>query len=244
MVCITRVSTFKNHQAKLSVLVITELLGLTNNSGTVGDAAKAAIIAINEAVSEKRDIKVVTAKGNNVTNIGFYKEQLERHGEDELRNIDDIIIQTTKQQGVVRRQLLGNAGEAEPAVLITEDVNMRVKANARGVTAIAASVVKRSLSPRGSTDQEVARETKENLRDTSARSKRKSFGTPLTALKQRYPDWQEEDIAFALSESNGDVDGAIAQMKVGGNRRRQYKRGKTDAKAGADVNAQFNSSAS
>lgn len=217
--------------------MITELLGLTNNAGNVGDAAKAAIIAINDAVSEKRDIKVVTAKGNNVTNIGFYKEQLERHGEEELRNIDDIIIQTTKQQGAVRRQALGSAGEAEPAVLITEDVNMRVKANARGVTALAASVVRRSLSPRGSTEQEA---TKENSRDTSARSKRKSAGTPLTTLKQRYPDWQEEDIAFALSESNGDVDGAIAQMKIGGHKKRQHKRGKLDASAGVDVNAQFN----
>lgn len=204
--------------------MITELLGLTNNTGSVGDAAKAAIIAINDAVSEKRDVKVVTAKGNNVTNIGFYKEQLERHGEDELRNIDDIIIQTTKQQGVVRRQILGNAGEAEPAVLITEDVNMRVKANARGVTAIAASVVRRSLSPRGNVDQ-----------DASARSKRKSFGNPVTTLKQRYPEWQEDDIVSALSESNGDVDGAIEQMKIGVGKKRRCGRGKTDA------NHQYNS---
>lgn len=200
---------------------------MTNNTGSVGDEAKAAIIAINDAVSEKRDIKVVTAKGNNVTNIGFYKEQLERHGED-LRNIDDIIIQTTKQQGVVRRQMLGNAGEAEPAVLITEDVNMRVKANARGVTAIAASMVKRSLSPRGNVEQEASRE---NPRDASARSKRKSFGPSLTALKQRYPEWQEEDIVSALSESNGDMDGAIEQMRIGGGKKRQHKRGKTDASA-------------
>lgn len=178
-------------------------------------------------MSEKRDVKVVTAKGNNVTNIGFYKEQLERHGEDELRNIDDIIIQTTKQQGAVRRQMLGNAGEAEPAVLITEDVNMRVKANARGVTAIAASVVKRSLSPRGNVDREV---TRENSRDASARSKRKSFGHPVAAMKQRYPEWQEEDIS-ALSESNADMDGAIEQMKIGGGKKRQHKRGKTDAGA-------------
>lgn len=169
---------------------------------------------------------MVTAKGNNVTNIGFYKEQLERHGEDELRNIDDIIIQTTKQQGVVRRQILGNAGEAEPAVLITEDVNMRVKANARGVTAIAASVVKRCLSPRGNVDQEA---TRENPRDASARSKRKSFGHPVATMKQRYPEWQEDDIVSALSESNGDMDGAIEQMKIDGGKKRQYKRGRIDA---------------
>lgn len=199
---------------------------MTNNTGSVGDAAKAAIIAINDAVSEKRDVKVVTAKGNNVTNIGFYKEQLERHGEDELRNIDDIIIQTTKQQGVVRRQILGNAGEAEPAVLITEDVNMRVKANARGVTAIAASVVKRSLSSRGNVDQEA---TRESSRDASARSKRKSFGHPVATMKQRYPEWQEDDIVSALSESNGDMDGAIEQMKIDGGKKRQYKRGRIGA---------------
>lgn len=206
--------------------MITELLGLAKNPGVVRDTANAAIKIINDYLSEKKDIKVVTAKGNNVTNIGFYKEQLEKHGEVEIRNIDDIIIQTTKQQGEVRRQMLGDAGEAEPAVLITEDRNMRVKANARGVTAIAASTMKRTLSPRGSTEKD---SSGDRSKDTSARSKRKSFGTPVTALKQRYPEWQEDEIAFALSESNGDVDGAIAQMKIGGNKKRQHKRGRVDA---------------
>lgn len=185
-------------------------------------------------MSEKRDVKVVTAKGNNVTNIGFYKEQLERHGEDELRNIDDIIIQTTKQQGAVRRQILGNAGEAEPAVLITEDVNMRVKANARGVTAIAASVVKRSLSHRGNADREVSGG---DAGDASARSKRKSFGHPVAAVGRKYqPEWQEEDIS-TLSESNGDMDGATEQI-IGGGKKRQHKRGKTGA--GAQYNSGTN----
>ena len=53
------------------------------------------LIAIHEALTDKRDVKVVTAKGSNVANTGFYKEQLDNPGDDEQRKIDDIIIETT-----------------------------------------------------------------------------------------------------------------------------------------------------
>ncbi|RPA88711.1 hypothetical protein L873DRAFT_870656 [Choiromyces venosus 120613-1] len=56
----------------------------------------------------------------------------------------------------------GDYGDCEAAVLITEDSNMRVKVNARGVAAIPASALKKFLSPRAG----------------SARPKRKQLGAP------------------------------------------------------------------
>ncbi|PUU75592.1 hypothetical protein B9Z19DRAFT_1089973 [Tuber borchii] len=112
--------------------VITELLGLTNSTDPVGDSAKAVMIAIKEALNDKRDVKV---------------EQLDKPGDDEQSKIDEI-IETTKLQGESRRQAMpGDYGDYEAAVLITEDRNVRVKANARGVTAIPASALKKVLSP-------------------------------------------------------------------------------------------------
>jgi len=75
---------------------------LTNSTGPVGDAAKVAMIAIHEALSHKKDVKVVPTKGSNVTNIGFYKDQLDNPGDYEWREIDGI-IEDTKPQGEARR---------------------------------------------------------------------------------------------------------------------------------------------
>ena len=87
------------------------------------------MIAIHETLTDKRDVKVFT-KGSNVTNIGFYKEQFDKPGDDEQRKIYDIIIETTKLQGEARRQAItGDYGDYEATALITEDRNMRVKAN-------------------------------------------------------------------------------------------------------------------
>ncbi|KAG0642781.1 hypothetical protein HOY80DRAFT_1102347 [Tuber brumale] len=78
--------------------VITELPGSTNRTDPVGDEAKVAMIAINEALTDKRDVKVVTAKGSNVGNI------------------------VTLASGETRRQAIpGDYGGYEAAVLITED---------------------------------------------------------------------------------------------------------------------------
>lgn len=46
---------------------------------SIGDAAKRAIVSVNKAITKKRDGKVVTAKGNNVTNIGFHNPGAAAH---------------------------------------------------------------------------------------------------------------------------------------------------------------------
>lgn len=175
---------------------------MTSNPGGEGDAAKAAIIAVSGAVDGKRDVTVVATNGNIAMNIGF--NNLRRNALNESSNINDI-IQTTQHQGVVRRGMLGNSGEAEAAVLITEDVSMRAKAHGRGVTAMATSIVHQYLS----------------RPDACARSKRKSFEHPVTNLQQRYPQLEGEDTECTPSESNGNLHGAIEQMEIGGGKKRQ-----------------------
>ncbi|KAI5777653.1 hypothetical protein EDC01DRAFT_635571 [Geopyxis carbonaria] len=162
--------------------VITELHGLGNNSGPVGDSAKSAMIAINKAITEKKDVKIITAKGNDLTKVGFFREKLERDEED-IRNIDDVIIRTTKLQAELRSQTLPPAGNAESAILLTEDTNMRVKANARGVPAISTTVLKRHL----------VKMTAGN--PPSPRSKRKSPAAFMPKIKQEDdPDTPMTDI--------------------------------------------------
>ncbi|RPA90854.1 hypothetical protein L873DRAFT_1716341, partial [Choiromyces venosus 120613-1] len=92
------VSTF-NWPIVIPNTVITEFLDMTNSTDPIGDSAKAAMISIHEALTDKRDVKVFTAKERNVTNIGCYKEQLDKHGHGRQRKIDDIIIETTKLRG-------------------------------------------------------------------------------------------------------------------------------------------------
>ncbi|RPB04309.1 hypothetical protein L873DRAFT_1799813, partial [Choiromyces venosus 120613-1] len=80
------------------------------------------MIAIHEALTDKRDVKVVTAKGRNVNNIGFYKEQPDKPGDDKQRKMDDMIIATTKLQGKAWRQaMLGDYGDYEAAIPVQLD---------------------------------------------------------------------------------------------------------------------------
>jgi protein SMG6 len=136
--------------------VITELTGLSKNTTPVGREADGALRAIKSAIDLGRDITIVTSKGNNVTRQGnFFKEQIESYDGEGQRNLDEIIIQTTKQQAQLKRGIhqsadgdaRGGDGRAKPAVLVTEDRAMRVKASAYGVAAVAASMVRRVIVP-------------------------------------------------------------------------------------------------
>ena len=106
------------------------------------------MIAINKAIADRANIRIITAKGNDVTKAGFFREKVERD-ENEIRNTDDIIIRTTRHQAESRRQAFATKGvigyASQPAILLTEDTNMRVKANARGVPAISTTILKKFL---------------------------------------------------------------------------------------------------
>jgi rRNA-processing protein FCF1 len=185
--------------------VITELQGLRKNTGSVGDAAKSALITISKSVADQKDVKIITAKGSDVTKVGFFREKLERDEDDESRNIDDIIIRTTRQQAEARRKTLTleDSSVAEPAILLTEDTNMRVKANARGVTAISTTILKRYLV------------LLEKTITSSPRSKRKSTRA------------RNDDIDVMTMDDSEDVM-ELASLPKGITKRRGYKRGRTE----------------
>ncbi|KAA8907426.1 hypothetical protein FN846DRAFT_946959 [Sphaerosporella brunnea] len=161
--------------------VITELHGLGNNAGSLGDSAKSAMIAINKVIAERKDVRIITAKGSDVTKAGFYKEKLADHDE-ETRNLDDVIIRTTKLQADARREVFGDRTyTAEPAVLLTEDTNMRVKANARGVPAISTTILKRFLVQMGGGRGTLTQKPRQPApnKASSPRSKHRSVGSQI-----------------------------------------------------------------
>lgn len=205
---------------------MTELHGLGNNTGLVGDAAKSAMIAINKSIADRRDIRIITAKGSDVTKNGFFREKLEHDptDEDDARNIDDVIIKITKQQSMDRAAKAISNGKAvhntnaEHAILLTEDTNMRVKANARGVPAISTTVLKRylvKLGPGGTGPAAAALVT-----SPTSPSKRKS-PSPQTRTGQAAED---EDTPMTMFD-----DDALDKRPP---RMRSYKRGKTTLEVG------------
>jgi rRNA-processing protein FCF1 len=200
---------------------MTELRGLGNNTGLVGDAAKSAMIAINKSIAERKDVRIITAKGSDVTKqTGFYHEKLENdpNDDDEARNIDDVIIKITKHQAVDRAAKSTYSGNAEHAILLTEDTNMRVKANARGVPAISTTVLKRylfQLGPGGTGNAAAA------LASPSSPSKRKS---PSPQMRKDDDPNLEEDGDIRMTTDPSDEKRPP--------RKRTYKRGKTTLELG------------
>ena len=111
----------------------------------MGAAARDALATIQASITAKRDLRIITAKRSNVTNSSaFYKEKLQ--DSEDASSIDDVIIAITQSQGKFQAGLIEtNYGSAQPAVLVTDDRNMSVKANAKHVFAISGSVLKSIL---------------------------------------------------------------------------------------------------
>ncbi|KAK6336133.1 hypothetical protein TWF696_001700 [Orbilia brochopaga] len=116
--------------------VITELRGLQRNGGKVSETSEAALKLLGQALKEKKNLRIVTAKGNAIIDISvqFY-ELIEDYSEDGRKNLDDIIIETARAQGEISAKRLFGSG-TEPVVLITDDAVMRVKAITRGVASV------------------------------------------------------------------------------------------------------------
>ena len=173
-------------------------MGLQNSTGVVAENAKTALSAIKSAIAAKKDLKIVTAKGNNVTQSRFYKEKLDEYQEDN-KKIDDVIIEITQQQGKLRAEMMKSngvdRGQFQSVVLVTDDRNMRVKSTAKQVPAISSSALRAIISPRTA---------------ATSRPKRKSFTTtPFMSLKQRFPNSPDEVIACALADADGNMEAVL-----------------------------------
>lgn len=108
-----------------------------------GDKALKALDIIKEAIREQRSIRIQNAQGEDVTDVEFDNDADSGYETDGDR--DEIIL------GIVRRQTGHEEGIlAQEAVLISEGEAVRQKADAWGVTVIAASVIQRLLERRRS----------------------------------------------------------------------------------------------
>ncbi|KAI5789526.1 PIN domain-containing protein [Pyronema domesticum] len=130
--------------------VITELDGLRNQTGSVGDSAKSARITINRMITEGKDVRILTLSNADVTKAPGYKEKLPQNEHFDIKNLDDVIIQTAKAQASSRRQMFAEQGKplngAEPIILLTEDNNMRLKACALEIPTISTTALKTHLA--------------------------------------------------------------------------------------------------
>ena len=127
-----------------------ELHGLAKDAGSAGDSARSALIAITKAINKRTDLKIVTAMGSDLTKIGFFREKLNSSIDEGEMSVDNIIMGTTKNVADSRHKTAVDTNKAapqgaEPAVLLTEDVNMHTKAFANNVPAISTSVFKSYL---------------------------------------------------------------------------------------------------
>ncbi|KAK5256285.1 hypothetical protein LTR16_003603, partial [Cryomyces antarcticus] len=83
---------------------------------------------------------------------GFYKERLSQDNTPGgPQNIDDVILRIARRESDLMRDEQRwpermNVGDAKPAMLLTEDRNMRVKATAMGVAAMATSMLRSVLT--------------------------------------------------------------------------------------------------
>jgi hypothetical protein len=44
---------------------------------------------------------------------------------------------------------------------------------------------------------------------------KKRYASKLSTIKEMFPDWTDEDIVFALQETDGDLEGTIEQISEG-----------------------------
>ena len=44
---------------------------------------------------------------------------------------------------------------------------------------------------------------------------KKQYASKLSTIKEMFPDWTDEDIVFALQETDGDLEGTVDRMSEG-----------------------------
>ncbi|CAG8605694.1 870_t:CDS:2, partial [Diversispora eburnea] len=130
----------------IPLVVVTELDGLRFNSPPLGTAASDAIAFLEQAMSNKKKLKIQTSRGNYVSGINFSEEFDFGDGEDKKKNLDDLILgiclwhaKNQEENGSyskTSKEKINN--EKEAVVLLTNDRNLRIKARARGIDVIGA----------------------------------------------------------------------------------------------------------
>lgn len=90
-------------------------------------------------------MKIITAEGSDPIKIGFFRAKLDRGVDDDSKDIDGEIIQITKNVTDSCSKITIEKNKTELAVLLSEDVNIRVKADTSGVPTISTNTLKNYL---------------------------------------------------------------------------------------------------
>jgi hypothetical protein len=105
--------------------------------------ARDALQSVRTAILDDKTVRIATDSGDDVTQE-FLSENMSGDEQENVRWSEESIIGVARRQSDLNRQPSGNS-EARPAVLVTEDKAMRMKAATAGVAAIATSMVKKWL---------------------------------------------------------------------------------------------------
>ncbi|KAK6532708.1 hypothetical protein TWF281_006886 [Arthrobotrys megalospora] len=190
-------------QIVLPYSVVTELLGLQRNESKISEPSQRALNLLSQALTDKRKLRIVTAKQSPITNItGQFKELIDDYSEEGRKNLDDIIIETAKAQGEIsaKRFNLNNNNatsgddEIRPVVLITDDAVMRVKAITRGVASVGTKQWVTYISPPDA--------------DTQRR-----IANTYHSLMVKHPKLDQDRVYRAAQEARGDESGAASILR-------------------------------
>ena len=70
--------------------------------------------------------------------------------------------------------------------------------------------------PRPTNGEKVDVSTKPSYEDEGELGQlKKQYASKLSTIKEMFPDWTDEDIVFALQETDGDLEGTIDRMSEG-----------------------------
>ncbi|KAF3902925.1 hypothetical protein AA313_de0210132 [Arthrobotrys entomopaga] len=174
--------------------VITELRGLQRNDGKVSETSQLALNLLSQALQDKRNLRILTAKGSSITSLsGQFYELIDDYNEDGRKNLDDIIIETAKSQGLISASRLSGT-DIRPVVLITDDAVMRVKAITRGVASVGTKQWIKYITPPDEATQ------------------RKIADTYL-ALMVKNPKLDQDRVYKAVREAAGDESSAASILR-------------------------------
>ena len=131
---------------------------LSKNKDLTGIAAQNALDSTRAAIIEEKKVRITTTTGSDITHQ-FMAKQMGDYLTEGGRNSVEVIIGVARRESDLNREAQGNrSGDhpgAKPAVLVTEDRAMRLKAATVGVAAVATSMIKKVLiAPRRKSDPE------------------------------------------------------------------------------------------
>jgi hypothetical protein len=111
-------------------------------------AAQAAIESIKTAIDEHKNIQVLTPDGENVTSSTFLSGKAPATDPNDGQDPEAVLIGVSRRATDLSSQgeAEGSSSEARPAILLTEDRSIRVKARYEGVASLATSMLKKLLT--------------------------------------------------------------------------------------------------